>query len=280
MRVLVACEFSGTVRDAFIRGGHEAMSCDLEPTELPGAHYQGNVMDVINDGWDMLIAFPPCTHLAVSGARHFEQKRKHGRQQEGIDLFMKMINAPIDKIAVENPIGIMSSLYKKPSQIIQPYQFGHEAQKSTCLWLKNLPLLTPTNIVGKGDFYITPSGKKMASWMCDPVGKDGKKLAYGSDEIKKVRNKTFQGIANAMASQWGNSSNEWRNECEARELLTWPIATRRKQLALVLEKRGWEATLKLKDEMERQWKLTRTKQSSSSSSNQESLHQPKQIELI
>jgi len=204
MRVLVACEFSGTVRDAFIGGGHEAMSCDLEPTEVPGPHYQGNVMDIIDDGWDMLIAFPPCTHLAVSGARHFAQKRKDGRQQEGIDLFMKMINAPINKIAVENPIGIMSSLYKKPSQIIQPYQFGHEAQKSTCLWLKNLPLLTPTNIVGKGNFYITPSGKKMASWMCDPVGKDGKKLAYGSDEIKKVRNKTFKGIADAMAQQWGN----------------------------------------------------------------------------
>jgi hypothetical protein len=256
------------------------MSCDLEPTELLGAHYQGNVMDVINDGWDMLIAFPPCTHLAVSGARHFEQKRKDGRQQEGIDLFMKMINAPIDKIAVENPIGIMSSLYKKPSQIIQPYQFGHEAQKSTCLWLKNLPLLTPTNIVGKGDFYITPSGKKMASWMCDPVGKDGKKLAYGSDEIKKVRNKTFQGIANAMASQWGNSSNEWRNECEARELLTWPIATRRKQLALVLEKRGLEATLKLKDEMERQWKLTRTKHQNLSLITQTNTQKPTQGELL
>jgi len=202
MKILIACEFSGTVREAFTGGGHDVWSCDIEPTDVPGQHYQGDVMDIINDGWDMLIAFPPCTHLAVSGARHFEQKRKDGRQQQGIDLFMKMINAPIDKIAVENPIGIMSSLHKKPSQIIQPYQFGHEAQKSTCLWLKNLPLLIPTNIVGKGDFYITPGGKKMASWMCDPVGKDGKKLAYGSDEIKKVRNKTFQGIADAMAKQW------------------------------------------------------------------------------
>jgi hypothetical protein len=113
------------------------------------------------------------------------------------------VNAPIKKISIENPVGIMSSIHKKPSQIIQPWHFGHEAQKTTCLWLKNLPLLQHTNVVGKGDFYTTPTGKKMASWMCDPVGADGKKLAYGSAEIKKVRNKTFQGIADAMANQWG-----------------------------------------------------------------------------
>ena len=203
MKILVACEFSGTVREAFAKLGHDVWSCDIEPTDILGNHYQGDVMDIINDGWDMLIAFPPCTHLAVSGARHFEAKRKDGRQQQGIDFFMQMINAPIDKISVENPIGIMSSLYQKPTQIIQPWQFGHEAQKTTCLWLKNLPPLQHTNIVSKGDFYISPTGKKMPTWMSDPIDANGKKLAYGSAEIKKIRNKTFQGIADAMANQWG-----------------------------------------------------------------------------
>ena len=203
LKILIACEFSGTVREAFAKRGHDVCSCDIEPTDIPGQHYQGDVMDIINNGWDMLIAFPPCTHLAVSGAKHFEQKRKDGRQQQGIDFFMQMINAPISMISVENPIGIMSSIYQKPTQIIQPWQFGHEAQKTTCLWLKNLPPLQHTNIVGKGDFYITPTGKKMPAWMSDPVGSDGKKLAYGSVEIKKIRNKTFQGIADAMAKQWG-----------------------------------------------------------------------------
>jgi site-specific DNA-cytosine methylase len=204
MKVLIACEFSGTVREAFSKLGHDAWSCDIEPTDIAGKHYQGDVLDILNDGWDMLIAFPPCTHLAVSGARHFQQKRKDGRQQQGIDFFMQMINAQVDRISVENPVGIMSSVYQKPTQIIQPWQFGHEAQKTTCLWLKNLPLLKHTNVVSKGDFYITPTGKKMPAWMSDPVGADGKKLAYGSVEIKKVRNKTFQGIADAMADQWGN----------------------------------------------------------------------------
>ena len=203
LKILIACEFSGTVRDAFIRGGHSAMSCDLEPTESVGPHYQGNVMDIINNGWDMMIAFPPCTHLAVSGAKHFAKKRADGRQQQGIDFFLKIINANIPKIAVENPIGIMSTIYKKPTQIIQPWQFGHEAQKTTCLWLKNLPVLQHTKLVDKGIFYVTPTGKKMPSWMSDPVDVKGKKLAYGSDAIKKIRNKTFQGIADAMATQWG-----------------------------------------------------------------------------
>jgi hypothetical protein len=184
-------------------GGHSAMSCDLEPTESVGPHYQGDVMDIINNGWDMMIAFPPCTHLAVSGAKHFAKKRADGRQQQGIDFFLKIINANIPKIAVENPIGIMSTIYKKPTQIIQPWQFGHEAQKTTCLWLKNLPVLQHTKLVDKGIFYVTPTGKKMPSWMSDPVDVNGKKLAYGSDAIKKIRNKTFQGIADAMATQWG-----------------------------------------------------------------------------
>jgi hypothetical protein len=203
MKVLIACEFSGTVREAFAKLGHDAWSCDIEPTELPGQHYQGDVMDILADGWDLMIAHPPCTHLAVSGAKHFAQKIADGRQQQGIDFFMQMINAPIPRIAVENPVGIMSSLHRKPSQIIQPWQFGDEAQKTTCLWLKDLPLLQPTKIVGKGDFYTSPSGKKLPSWYGD-AAINGKKIAYGSVEMKKIRNKTFQGIADAMADQWGN----------------------------------------------------------------------------
>lgn len=170
-RVLVACEESDEVRGRFEAVGFDAWSCDLQPNRNPKAkHYQGNVFDIINDGWDAMIAFPPCTHLAVSGAAWFEQKRKDGRQQEGIDFFMAMVNAPIKKIAIENPIGIMSSLYKKPTQVIQPYYFGDEFQKTTCLWLKNLPPLyhnEKPNLfddvvthVGKGDFVVSKSGKK------------------------------------------------------------------------------------------------------------------------
>jgi hypothetical protein len=183
MRVLVACEYSGTVRDAFIARGHDAMSCDLLPTDRPGPHYQGDVFDIINDGWDLMIAHPPCTHLAVSGARHFAAKRADGRQQEAIIFFMALVNAGIPRIAVENPVCIMSSLYRKPDQIIQPWQFGHGETKATCLWLKNLPLLKPTNIVeGRADriHKIPPSPDR---W--------------------KLRSKTYQGIADAMAVQWG-----------------------------------------------------------------------------
>jgi hypothetical protein len=209
-RILIACEESDEVRGRFESLGFDAWSCDLQENRNPNAkHYQGNVFDIINDGWDAMIAFPPCTHLAVSGARHFEQKRKDGRQQEGIDFFMKMINAPIKHIAVENPMGIMSTIYKKPSQIIQPYFFGDEAQKTTCLWLKNLPLLyhnrTPnlfdTDIthVGKGDMieFISKKGvkKSQPKWYADA-------LSLSADERSKVRSKTFPGIANAMATQW------------------------------------------------------------------------------
>jgi hypothetical protein len=196
MRVLVACEFSGTVRDAFAKLGHDAWSCDLEPTELPGNHYQGDVMDIINDGWDLMIAHPPCTHLAVSGARHFAQKRADGRQQQGIDFFMKLANSNIHRYAIENPIGIMSSEWRKPDQIIQPYHFGHSASKSTCLWIKNLPLLKSTNIVDKGEFVTFPSGKRMTKWYADSA-------KHSPKEREKIRNKTFQGIADAMAEQWG-----------------------------------------------------------------------------
>ena len=196
MKILVACEFSGTVRDAFIKLGHNAMSCDLEPTDAPGPHYQGNVVDIINDNWDMMIAHPPCTHLASSGARHFAKKIADGRQKQGIDFFMALINSNIPYYAIENPIGIMSSIYRKPDQIIQPWQFGHNVSKSTCLWLKGLPTLTPTDVVDKGEFITFSSGKRMHKWYADK--------AFGGIERQKVRNKTFQGIANAMASQWGN----------------------------------------------------------------------------
>lgn len=183
MKILVACEYSGRVRDAFIRAGHDAVSCDILPTEKPGPHYQGSVLDILDDGWDMMIAFPPCTHLASSGARWFPEKRADGRQQAGADFFMRMINAPIERIAVENPIGIMSRSYRKPDQIIQPWQYGHGETKATCLWLKNLPLLQPTCVV---------EGREPRMWKLPP-----------SKDRAKIRSETYQGIADAMASQWG-----------------------------------------------------------------------------
>lgn len=199
MKVLIACEFSGTVRDAFAKLGHDAWSCDLEPTETEGNHYQGDMFDIVNDGWDLIIAHPPCTHLAVSGARHFAQKRADGRQQQGIDFFMRVATINVPKLAVENSIGIMSTIYRKPDQIIQPYEYGHQASKSTCLWLKGLPLLKPTNIVDKGEFVTFKSGKRMTKWYADAAKLSPK-------EREKARNKTFQGIADAMANQW--SENE------------------------------------------------------------------------
>src|SRR5512139_3186692 len=145
MRVLVACEYSGRVRDAFLRAGHEAMSCDLLPTDEPGPHYQGDVRDVIGDGWDLMIAHPPCTHLAVSGARWFNDKLPE--QAEALDFVRALMAAPVERIAIENPISIISSRIRKPDQVIQPWQYGHGETKATCLWLKNLPRLTPTNVV-------------------------------------------------------------------------------------------------------------------------------------
>ena len=197
MRVLVACEFSGTVRDAFAKLGHDAWSCDLEPTETIGNHYQGNMFDIVNDGWDLIIAHPPCTHLAVSGARHFAKKRADGRQQQGIDFFMQVANINVPMLAVENPIGIMSTIYRKPNQIIQPFEYGHKTTKATCLWLKGLPLLKPTNIVNKGGVVTFKSGKRMSEWFYESSHLKPK-------EREKMRNKTFQGIADAMAQQWGN----------------------------------------------------------------------------
>lgn len=199
MRVLVACEYSGAVRDEFIKLGHDAISCDLLPTDVAGPHYQGDVFDIINDGWDLMIAFPPCTHLALSGAPHFEKKRQDGRQQEALDFVKALMLAPINKIAIENPLGIISSNIRPHDQIIQPYEFGDPFQKSTCLWLKNLPKLTPTNIVHKGEFkeWIdkkTGKKKRQPMWFFDALNK--------GDQRWKIRSQTFPGIAKAMADQW------------------------------------------------------------------------------
>lgn len=190
MKVLIACEFSGIVRDAFKEKGHDATSCDLLPTERPGKHIQGDVIELLADKWDLMIAHPPCTHLAVSGARHFKKKQKE--QEEALSFVKTLLDAPIPKIALENPVSIISTRIRKPDQIIQPWQFGEEYQKTTCLWLKNLPLLKPTKVVGKGEFIVFPSGKKHPAWWSRLAGKGHE------------RSKTFQGIANAMADQWGS----------------------------------------------------------------------------
>lgn len=184
MRVLVACEYSGIVRDAFIALGHDAMSCDLLPTEKPGPHYMGDVFDVIDHPWDLMIAHPPCTHLSVSGARHFAAKRMDGRQQEAVSFFMRLIRRSehIKRTAIENPVCIMSGMYRKPDQIIQPWQFGHGETKATCLWLKGLPPLVPTNIVSGRDDRIHKMPPSPDRW--------------------KERSKTYQGVADAMAAQW------------------------------------------------------------------------------
>ena len=184
MRVLVACEYSGVVRDAFIRGGHDAMSCDLLTSDAPGPHYQGSLFDVIDYPWDLMIAHPPCTHLSVSGSRHFEAKRMDGRQQSAASFFMALIRRSehIPMTAIENPVCVMSSLYRKPDQVIQPYMFGDPYMKTTCLWLKGLVKLVPTNIV---------EGREQKCWK-EPPG----------PERWKNRSKTYPGIANAMAAQW------------------------------------------------------------------------------
>lgn len=198
MRVLIACEYSGVVREAFnAMSGFYAVSCDLLPPEdgRVDCHYQGDVRDIINDGWDMMIAFPPCTDLAVSGAKWFAQKRADGRQQAAIEFVRFLMDAPIPKIAIENPIGVISSYIRKPDQIIQPYQFGHEATKTTCLWLKGLPPLQYTDVVSKGERHVTKSGKSLPKWYNLPP----------SPTRWKERSRTFPGIARAMADQWSRS---------------------------------------------------------------------------
>ena len=183
MRVLVACEYSGRVRDAFIKRGHDAMSCDILSTDVPGPHYQGDVRDILGDGWDLMIAHPPCTHLAVSGARHFAAKKASGVQDEALDFVRILLDAPIMRIALENPVSIISSRIRKPDQIIQPWQFGHGETKATCLWLKNLTPLRPTNIVDGRDDRIHKMPPSPNRW--------------------KERSRTYEGIAEAMADQWG-----------------------------------------------------------------------------
>lgn len=184
MRVLIACEFSGAVRDAFLANGHDATSCDFLPSETQGKHYQGDVKDILNDGWDLMIAHPPCTHLAVSGARWFKDKKQE--QLESLEFVSLLLNAPIARIALENPISIISSKIRKPDQIIQPWQFGHGETKATCLWLKNLPLLQPTKIV---------EGRENRVHRMPP-----------SENRWKERSRTFPGIAQAMVDQWGSNA--------------------------------------------------------------------------
>lgn len=162
MKVLVACEYSGTVRDAFAEIGHDAWSCDLLPSDKPGNHIQGDVLQILNNGWDLMIAHPPCTDIAVSGAAWFKEKIADGRQQRALDFVRQLMNAPIEKIAVENPVSVISSKIRKPDQIVQPWMFGHMEQKATCLWLKNLPLLTETKNV-KAEMLLLPKREREAS---------------------------------------------------------------------------------------------------------------------
>ena len=186
MKILIACEYSGTVREAFSKLGHDAWSCDLLETEIPGNHYKGDVKDILCEGWDLMIAHPPCTHLAVSGARWFKDKKVE--QAEALEFVRLLLNAPIEKIALENPISIISSHIRKPDQIIQPWQYGHGETKATCLWLQNLPKLQPTNIV---------EGREQRIWKMPP-----------GENRWKERSRTFEGIAQAMANQWGNFPTE------------------------------------------------------------------------
>ena len=219
MKVLIACEESQAVCIAFRELGHEAYSCDIIECSggHPEWHIQQDVLPLLNgncdfltmDGnshsisgkWDMIIAFPPCTHLAASGARHFEQKRKDGRQQQGVDFFMKFAIADCEKIAIENPVGIMSTHFRKPDQIIQPYQFGHHARKSTCLWFKGLPKLIPTDVVDPG--IIDKNGFSRGASLDYATDENGKVLSWNDPRTAKARSKTFPGIAKAMAEQWG-----------------------------------------------------------------------------
>ena len=232
MNVLIACEESQRVCIEFRKLGHNAFSCDIIECSggHPEWHFKQDCFEVIKNkggvletgqyiyvgGWDLMIAHPPCTYLCVSGASWYyhpedkhlpvEQRRPHPRfpnrredQKKAIEFFMELINVDIPKIAVENPVGVMSRLYRKPDQIIQPYYFGDEAQKTTCLWLKNLPLLTPINIVGKGDMVKYSKGKVMAKWYVDALTN-----SKSSEERQRIRSRTFPGIAKAMAKQWGN----------------------------------------------------------------------------
>ncbi len=196
MKVLIACEFSGIVRDAFIAKGHDAISCDLEPSERPGPHYQEDVREEIYSGWDLMIAHPPCEYLAVSGNRHFvNNPERWDKRVEAMYFVHDLMNCSIKKICIENPVGVISTHIRKPDQYIQPYEFGHTDSKKTGLWLKNLPLLEPTNIV-------------VPEWITAKNGKRYSKTHWSNpssscNKAKKIRSRTYQGIADAMAEQWG-----------------------------------------------------------------------------
>src|SRR4030042_5932448 len=191
MKVLIACEFSGIVRDAFSSKGHDAWSCDLLPSERTGNHIQDDVLNHLNDGWDLMIAHPPCTYLCVSGARWF--KYRQNEQHEAIMFFMSLVNAPIPKVCIENPIGVMSTEYRKPDQIIQPWMFGHGETKATCLWLKGLPKLKPTHVVPGREARVHKMPPSKDRW--------------------KERSRTYPGIAQAMAEQW----TEVKSGCDAND---------------------------------------------------------------
>lgn len=203
MKILVACEESQAVTKELRALGHEAYSCDIYPSSggHPEWHLQEDVIPLLSQPWDMIIAFPPCTHLASSGAAWFKAKQADGRQQQGIDFFLAIANAPCEKIAIENPVGIMSSKFRKPDQIIQPYEFGDPYSKRTCLWLKGLPKLEPTNIVEPGEQVTFASGRSMPKWYADA-------WALSPEERSKARSKTFPGIAKAMATQWSNTPSD------------------------------------------------------------------------
>ena len=193
MKVLIACEYSGRVRDAFLAAGHDAMSCDLLPTDSPGPHHQGDVFDIIHDGWDLMVAHPPCTYLSVSGM-HWTTRglRDPKLTEDALAFVQRLMDAPIERIAIENPISVISSRIRKPDQIIQPWWFGHDASKKTCLWLKNLPLLQPTDML-PGDAKTRRANQTASGQNKLPPSKDR----------WKIRSETYAGIANAMAAQWG-----------------------------------------------------------------------------
>lgn len=210
-RILIACEYSGRVRDAFLAKGHDAMSCDLSPTESPCPHYQGDVMDILDDGWDMMIAFPPCTYLTITANRWMLPKYvqrfpdRAEQRKDAIQFFLKLYQSVIPLVAIENPVGVMSSEFRKPDQIIQPFYFGDEARKTTCLWLKKLSKLfhSPEETlfdnkthVSEGEMHIYKNGGKDPKWHFDS-------LKLSPEERGKIRSLTFLGIANAMAEQWG-----------------------------------------------------------------------------
>lgn len=197
MKILIACEFSGIVRDAFKAKGHDAWSCDLLPTEIPGQHIQGDVLEILNDGWDMMIAHPPCTYLCVSGIRwNTNNPIRKIKTESAIEFVKTLLNCKIHKKVIENPISIISSRIRKPDQIIRPNQFGHGSTKATCLWLENLQKLTPTNVVEQ-ETYVSSSGRIWDKWFFESS------LISNLEERSKFRSRTFMGIAKAMADQWG-----------------------------------------------------------------------------